>query len=110
MSNEPGVQNPQMLDLVSQDPESGEFILIMVETRGWDGSIERIRQLQQKINRYVAFALEGEMVRKFPDSIEKPVRIQLSCYHTPDERTLLFLNNAASKLREEGISFSIKQI
>ena len=44
-----GIENPRGLDALAVDGETGEAVLIMVEPRAWDGTEERIFQLQEKV-------------------------------------------------------------
>jgi hypothetical protein len=102
-----GVQNPTIIDLVTYDSKSGEFALIMTETRPWDGSADRVLELQEKINNYLAFALDGQLERQHPGSVGKPIRLQLDCVGPPDPETGHFINLVREKLRGEGIRFVV---
>jgi hypothetical protein len=105
-----GIQNPAVVDLVTYDPKSGECVLIMTETRPWDGSADRVLELQKKINNYLSFALDGQMARQHPGSVGKPVRLQLDCEVPPDRETEHFIELVREKLRPEGIRFVVNLI
>jgi len=64
----------------------------MREPRPWNGSDERLHDLQEKFNAYVSFLLDGEMTAAHPELAGKPARIELRCDHMPDERALELLN------------------
>ena len=49
------------------------------EPRPWDGSDERLHQLQEKFNAYVSFLLDGEMAAAFRNWQSKSARIELRC-------------------------------
>jgi len=87
-----GVANPAVIDLFGVDEKTGEVVLAMHETRPWDGSDERLHQLQEKFNAYVSFVLDGEMIAAHPELDGKPARIELRCDHMPDDRALELLN------------------
>ncbi|MEY2499982.1 MAG: hypothetical protein QOI07_316 [Verrucomicrobiota bacterium] len=87
-----GVANPTVIDLFGVDGKSGEVVLAMHEPRPWDGSDERLHQLQEKFNAYVSFFLDGEMLAAHPELAGKPARIELRCDHMPDERALELLS------------------
>jgi hypothetical protein len=87
-----GVANPAVIDLFGVDGKSGEVILAMNEPRPWDGSDERLHELQEKFNAYVSFLLDGEMITAHPELAGKRARIELRCDHMPDERALGLLN------------------
>lgn len=87
-----GVANPGVIDLFGVDQKTGEVLLAMNEPRPWDGSDERLHEVQEKFNAYVSFLLDGEMVAAHPELAGKPARIELRCEHMPDERALGLLN------------------
>ncbi|HEY8835056.1 MAG TPA: DUF6572 domain-containing protein [Chthoniobacterales bacterium] len=87
-----GVANPAVIDLFGVDGQSGEVVLAMNEPRPWDGSDERLHELQEKFNAYVSFLLDGEMIAAHPKLDGKAARIELRCDHMPDERALGLLS------------------
>lgn len=87
-----GVANPAVIDLFGVDGKSGEIVLAMNEPRPWDGSDERLHELQEKFNAYVSFLLDGEMIAAHPELDGRAARIELRCDHMPDERALGLLN------------------
>ena len=96
MAEGPGVHNPKVVDLITQTPK-GDIVLVMFEERPWDGDLERLMELQNKINHYLAFALDGELVRQYPQAKGKKVQLRLDCSHEPDTQVLEFIE-AARKL------------
>jgi uncharacterized protein DUF6572 len=87
-----GVVNPAVVDLFALDQKTDEILLAMHEPRPWDGSDERLHELQEKFNAYVSFLLDGEMIAAHPELTGKPARIELRCDHMPDDRALALLN------------------
>src|SRR5947208_2051617 len=63
-----GVEHAHIIDIVAHDSQTGETALIMLEPRAWDGSELRLYQLQEKINAYLSFALDGELAEVYPRS------------------------------------------
>jgi len=80
-----------VIDVIAQDPKTGEVVLVMQEPNEWDGSDERLLALQERFNAYVSFLLDGEMASEHPDLAGKPARIELRCAHLPDTRALELL-------------------
>src|ERR1700726_1851584 len=76
-----GVANPAVIDLFGVDGKSDEVVLAMNEPRPWDGSDERLHELQEKFNAYVSFLLDGEMIAAHPELDGKAARIELRCDH-----------------------------
>jgi len=87
-----GVGNPGVIDLFAHDSKTDEVLLAMHESRPWDGSDERLHQLQEKFNAYVSFLLDGEMIAAHPELEGKRARIELRCDYMPDERALALLS------------------
>jgi hypothetical protein len=107
MNSRSGLAYPDVVDLVTHTPDEGEWKLIIVEEALWDGSPEQILKLQQKLNNYLSFALDGQMQRLYPSSAGKRVVVQLDCYERPDQQTLAFLDIARKRMLEQGVGFYI---
>ena len=82
----------------------------MVEPRDWDGSEERIFQLQEKINAYLSFALDGEMLDAFPHLAGKPVRLQLDCATPPDAMTGEFIARVREQIGFQEMKFAVRVV
>jgi len=102
-----GVANPAVIDLFGMDGKTGEVVLAMHEPRTWDGSDERLHQLQEKFNAYVSFVLDGEMLAAHPELEGKPMRIELRCDHMPDERALELLNSIHDQIALQDIKMEV---
>jgi hypothetical protein len=102
-----GIANPAVIDLFGVDGKTGEVVLAMTEPRPWDGSDERLLELQEKFNAYVSFLLDGEMVAEHPELAGKPSRIELHCAHMPDERALGFLNMIHDQIALQEIKMEV---
>ena len=105
-----GVENPRSLDALAHDAETGEAVLIMVEPRPWDGSEQRIFQLQEKVNSYLSFALDGEMTDAFPHLAGKPVRLQLDCALPPDLMTEHFITAVREHIALQDMKFAVRVV
>ena len=104
---DPGVSNPKVIDLITRSPKTGDFTLIMVQDRAWDGLPEHLLELQQKVNSYLSFGLDGELHKKHPDSASKRVVIQLDCDDAPDRQTAEFIEQLKAVTRKSGIEFIV---
>jgi hypothetical protein len=102
-----GVANPAVIDLFGVDGKSGDVVLAMNEPRPWDGSDERLHELQEKFNAYVSFLLDGEMVAAHPELAGKQARIELRCDHMPDERALGLLNLIHDQIALQDIKMEV---
>ena len=80
-----------LIDVIAQDPKTGEAVLVMNEPNEWDGSDEQLLALQERFNAYVSFLLDGEMAQTHPELAGNSARIELRCARMPDARTLELL-------------------
>ena len=103
----PGIEETGVLDAIAHDPKTDEIVLVMHESRPWNGGDEQLFQLQEKLNTYLSFALDGEMAEAFPQFAGKKVRIQLDTPKMPDERTLDFLQAVYDQMAFQSIRFEM---
>jgi len=102
-----GLEHPHIIDVIGLDDKTGEVALVMHEPRAWDGSDERLFQLQEKINAYLSFAIDGEMNETYPAFAGKPLRLQLDCATMPDTRTMEFIGVVREQISYQGIKFAV---
>lgn len=103
-----GVEHAHVIDIVAHDAKDGTVALIMLEPRPWDGSELRLFQLQEKINAYLSFALDGEMSEAYPALIDLPLRIQLDCVTPPDSMSVSFLSHVREQIAFQGIDLQVR--
>jgi hypothetical protein len=98
-----GIDFPCSVDLVTNGDEFA--VLILIETRPL---VNRdALALQEKLNNYLSFALDGGLAAKFPACAGKPACIRVDLYSQPDEFILEFLRKFASFLVEHGVSLEV---
>jgi hypothetical protein len=102
-----GLANPAVIDLFAVDQKSGEVLLVMREDRPWDGSDERLHQLQEKFNAYVSFVLDGEMLAAHPELAGRKTRIELHSLEVPDERAIELLGLIHDQLALQEIAMEV---
>ncbi len=102
-----GVANPASIDLFAFDAKTDEVLLVMHETRAWDGSDRRLHQLQEKLNAYASFLLDGEMAAEHPDLAGKKMRIELHTTQMPDERAIELLGLIHDQLALQEIKMEV---
>jgi len=102
-----GIERTGMLDAFAHDTREDVLVLAMFETRTWDLGERQLFQLQEKLNAYVSFILDGEMKENFPHLLGKSVRIELRTSHEPSERALGFLGRARDQLALQHISLEV---
>jgi hypothetical protein len=103
-----GVEHAHVIDIVADDAKTGEAVLIILEPRPWDGSELRLFQLQEKLNAYLSFALDGEMAETYPGLMSKPLRIQIDCLGMPDSTVVEFLSVVREQVGFQGINLEVR--
>jgi hypothetical protein len=103
-----GVEHAHVIDLIADDSKSGEVALIMLEERPWDGSELRLFQLQEKINAYLGFALDGEMAEAYPQFVGRKIRLQLDCAGMPGSDVVGLLGVVREQIAFQGINLEVR--
>lgn len=104
------LQQTNMIDLIAQDPETNEVVLGMVELRPWDESDQRMFELQEKVNAYLSFALDGEMHHHFPQFNGLTVHLRLDTVEPPSPRAEHFIGVIREQIAFQGILFSVRVV
>jgi len=78
-----GVENPRVVDLITEDDATGEIVLVMLEQRPWGSQPDQLRQVEAKFNSYLEYVLGGHLAAQYPQYAEKSVRFQLDCAGNP---------------------------
>jgi hypothetical protein len=99
----PGVENPMVLDLISVDPVSGQVVLTMIERRPWGAHNRQFQQIEEKINRYMGYALDGFLLQQYPQYEGKGVQIRIQCAEEPHGDAVLFVQAAARAAQDHGL-------
>jgi hypothetical protein len=102
-----GIERTGMLDAFAHDTREDILVLAMFETRTWEYGEKQLYQLQEKLNAYVSFILDGEMKETFPQLVEKPVRIELRTAYEPPRRAMEFLGRARDQLALQEIGLEV---
>ena len=89
------------------DQTSSEVLLTMVELRPWKPESPQLFQLQEKLNAYLSFILDGEMLESYPQFAQKPVRLRLECATPPGPEETAFLQHVYEQTLLQGIAFEV---
>jgi hypothetical protein len=95
------------IDVIGQDPKTGEVVLVMNQPDEWVDSDEQLLALQERFNAYVSFLLDGEMAEAHPEFADKPARIELRCAHIPDTRALELLGLIHDQLAFQEVKLEV---
>jgi hypothetical protein len=105
------VQDTDVIDLLLDNPKTGEVLLATQETREWGDNGELIPEVEGKINTYLEYVREGYLAAQYPDCADKPVRFELGYWHEPGPRENEFFARLRAELLEKHeIKFSVNSI
>lgn len=101
MDRKYGTDHPEKIDaFVVRD---GTLYLYIIQADELDG--ERTLALQNKLNNYLAFILDGQLEEEYPDMVEWPKVVRLELRLTPVGVAAEFLNLVGNALEAEGVGF-----
>jgi hypothetical protein len=107
---EPGVQNPAIMDLITVDPATEAVVLVMIERRSWGASPQQLGQIEEKINRYLGYVLDGFLVQQYPQYEGKAVQIRLDCAEAPHGEAVRFVQAAEHAIEAQGLGFAVNVV
>jgi hypothetical protein len=102
-----GIERTGMLDAFAHDKREDVLVLAMFETRPWEYGELQLFQLQEKLNAYISFILDGEMKESFPHLVGKPVRVELRTAFEPSRRAMEFLARARDQIALQQIALEV---
>jgi hypothetical protein len=103
----PGVENPMLMDLVTVDPATDKVVLGMIERRAWGADPKQLVQIEEKINRYMAYVLDGFLADHYPQYIGKRVTLRLDCAQAPTGEAAQFVAAATHACATHGLEFAV---
>ncbi len=104
---ETGVQNPAIVDLITLDKASDTVVLVMIERRPWDATRDQFKQIEEKLNRYMGYVLDGFLAEQYPQYRGKTAQIRLDCAEAPHGEAVRFVEAMTHATERYGIHFSI---
>ena len=104
------VEDINVIDAIAEDTRTGEIVLLMHEPRAWTHGDRQLFELQEKLNAYLSFALDGEMVAEHPEWTSRPLRVQLDCAEAPGDRAELLLSAVRGQIAFQGIKLHVRVI
>ena len=103
MNQRYGSDYPDVLDLVTE--RDGVCYMYLVEENKLEG--DQLLALQEKLNKYLSFILDGQLQRMYPalGTLQKVVRINLQ--HTPSQFADEFLGRVRSQFAEYEVGLEV---
>jgi len=104
----PGVENSKVIDLISVDSATDKVVLTMIERRPWGAGDQQFPQIEEKINRYMGYALDGFLVEHHPEFLGKSVQIRLTCAEEPHGEAVRFVQAARQAIESHGLELIVE--
>jgi hypothetical protein len=103
-----GVENPTIVDLIALDATSDQVVVLaMLERRPWGQGGAQLRQIEEKLNRYLGYVLDGFFIQQFPRYAGKRIRLRLDCAEAPHGTAVAFLDAARRAVEHQGLEFEV---
>ena len=99
-----GTDHPNQIDLLGTS--EGVCFLAIIQAEPLDP--ESTLRLQDKINHYLTYILDGQMLEENPSLASLPKVIQLHLQHEPTGIATEFLERVSSVLAQEGVGFEVE--
>lgn len=98
------------IDLVGLSPDGSSVELFIVQSGPWTGSESQIGTLQAKIQNYVGYAVDGQMLRDYPEVDGLPWRIVMDCQTgEPDGRAAAVFAHLSQALPQYGGDVKVRR-
>jgi hypothetical protein len=97
-----------VIDALGIEETSGRVILVIRHDAPWDGSAAQLYLLQEKLNAYLSFALDGEMAADYPDLAGRSVGLRIDCAAPPDAAALRLLGPVRRQILFQDITLEVR--
>ncbi len=102
------LEQSNVIDALGIDEASGRVVLVIRHNDPWDGSGQQLYLLQEKLNAYLSFALDGEMASEYPDFVTRRLGVRIDCSTAPDPRTMHLLGHVRRQLQFQEIDLEVR--
>ena len=99
------IENPDVVDIASNDWGTEQFILVISDHLEWDDKNEKLLLLQEKINNYISFLESGDVYKMYPDIRHGNFTIELVSKYRPNGESEKFLKMITEIIEGAGFSF-----
>ena len=102
------LEHSNMIDALGIDESSGRVVLVIRHDEAWNGSARQLYLLQEKLNAYLSFALDGEMAAAYPHLMERPLGVRIDSPGEPDAGTAHLLGHVRRQLEFQDITLEVR--
>ena len=101
------IEQIDKIDFISTTSE-GKVELTISDHLEWDAENNHMLILQNKLNAYLDFAQNGQILEDYPSAEDKGIIISVVMKYAPKEVALTFLNRCEKFVEEQGFEFKWK--
>jgi hypothetical protein len=94
-----------IIDFISIDADN-KAVLTISDHYDWKDSHDHLMMLQEKINGYLEFIESGQIFDRYPDAVDRKIRIEIAMKYIPSTDAEQFLTMVADILNSSGYEFS----
>lgn len=99
-----------VIDLVTRSQDGRQYDLVLVVDSGEWQEKDALHTLQEKIDSYASYALDGAMVTDYPDSASRNKTIVVQTIDVPPDTVVQFLMKVESLLKTEGLPIRLERL
>ena len=103
MNQRYGSDHPGVLDLVTQ--RDGVCYLYLIEENQLEG--DRLLALQEKLNNYLSFVLDGQLHRDYPATVNQRKVVRINLQQAPSEFATEFLERVKAAFAEHHVGLEV---
>jgi len=105
------VEQSDVVDSIGVDIHCGSVVLTVSDHLDWgEGEERHLRLLQEKLNTYLRFVESDELHIAYPDSMGRPVIIEVVFRHPPSHTAREFLSRARAAISSVGMTLTFTEI
>jgi hypothetical protein len=99
-----------VIDLVASSNDKSKYVLVLVVEAGEWSLDDYLWLLQEKLNAYAAYALDGPLHKQCPDSVGKPVTIVVRPVDPMPDDAHILVAQVAAILAQDGLTVTVEPL
>lgn len=101
-----GAQNPYIIDLIEFDKGNDRVFFHIFELREWKPQSDKeLRDIEEKLNRYLGYILDGFFIKEYPQYQGKNICLRINHASPLSSREQHFFEAVQSFAETEGFEF-----
>lgn len=104
------LQRTDVIELVTRSCDGRQYDLVLVVDSGEWREKNALHALQEKINSYASYALDGAMATDYPDSEGHAKAILVQTIDVPPDDAVQFLMKVETLLKPDGLPVRLERL